>query len=760
MGRLYNWPMNPLIPASHNADLPRGFNSWRSWPRFGLPLAAVLLLTGCTLFGQPAPTPTPPPISAPITQTLTITTAPTETPSTIPQVAVEIVSAVPVYSGNAVEIAVHAVNRPAAETDGWSYQLSIDGAGTGWQNVANLPNGTLSFVWTASEPGDYEIIGQVRNPAGLIGEAKRMFTVDVSPTATPTETEIETPAAPATEAATVTPTVAPTATPTATAAVTIIPRMTVKSAANVRSGPGTTYPIMGGAEAGQIYDVLAKSGDEAWLKFTFDGQPAWIFAALVTVDRPDLVPVAEEIPAPAPTANFTPTPQGGSVPAPAPVGTVVVYESSVTLPTYPYERYQSDGFNDTFAWPYKRFDRARYLAENPAPANRTFKLIVLENSYLKVTILPELGGRIWQVIYKPDGWNMFYQNPVVKPSPWGPPEQLGWLALGGLEWNLPVEEHGYDWGVPWGYIPSQISRDLASVTVFTPRDGRRLNASITISLRAGAGSFEIEPTVSNVSDRTLDFHYWQNAMLAPGSGNRPTGDTHFILPSPEMTVHSTQDPRMPQPGQGFSWPTYNGRDVSQLGTWNQFLGFFERPAAHGPFVGLYDRGYNAGAVRIFPANVARGSKLFSLGFNNPLGSDNYTTDNSGYAELHGGLSASFFESYRLPAGGAVSWREVWYPVSGMGDLAFANEVAAINPYATANGLAVGFFPTRPMSGALVVTVNGTEVGRQTLQISPAQPFNGVAAPADRLPASGTAQITFVGGGGQVVYSYTYSGQFK
>ncbi|MBP7961949.1 MAG: DUF5107 domain-containing protein [Caldilineaceae bacterium] len=729
-------------------------------------MVIALTLTGCKLFAPPTPTPSPtsPPISVPVTLEPTATASPTEQPPTVPQVAVEIVSPVPVYAGNVVEIAVHAVDRPVAETDGWSYLLSIDGASTGWKRVADLPNGVLSFVWTASDPGDYEIIGQVRNPAGLIGEAKRTFMVEVRPTETPTE--MPTPAATPMDTVTVTPTETvtpentPTPTVTATPTAVVIPRLTVKSAANVRSGPGTTYPVVGGATAGQSYDVLAQNSAGTWLKFTFNGQPAWIFAALATVDRPDLVPITTEIPTPAPTPSFTPTPVGGSVPAPAPVGTVVVYESSVTLLTYPYDRYQSDGFNDTFAWPYKRFDQDRFRAENPAPANRTFKLIVLENSYLKVTILPELGGRIWQVIYKPGGWNMFYQNPVVKPSPWGPPEQLGWLAVGGMEWNLPVEEHGYDWGVPWGYIPSQISRDLASVTVFTPRDGRRLNASITISLRSGAGSFEIEPRVSNVSDRTLDFHYWQNAMLAPGSGNRPTGDTHFILPSPEMTVHSTQDPRMPQPGQGFSWPNYGGRDVSRLGSWNQFLGFFERPAAHGPFVGIYDRVYNAGAVRVYPANVARGSKLFGLGFNNALGSDNFTTDNSGYVELHGGLSATFFDTYRLPAGGAVSWREVWYPVSGMGDMAFANEVAAIHPYATGEGLAVGFFPTRPMSGNLVVTVNGTEVGRQTLQISPAQPFNGVVATAAHLPTSGTAQITFVGGGGQVVYSYTYSGQFK
>ncbi|MEZ4617714.1 MAG: DUF5107 domain-containing protein [Caldilineaceae bacterium] len=158
-----------------------------------------------------------------------------------------------------------------------------------------------------------------------------------------------------------------------------------------------------------------------------------------------------------------------SAPAPAPVGTVVYYEDQVTLPTYPYERYQSDVVDPTYNWPYKRFDVERFRAEAPTPEPRIYRLLVLENAYLKVLIMPELGGRIWRVIHKPSGAPIFYQNDVVKPTHWGTDQQLGWLALGGIEWGLPVSEHGYDWGVLWGYIPLQHSEDLAAVTVFTQR---------------------------------------------------------------------------------------------------------------------------------------------------------------------------------------------------------------------------------------------------------------------------------------------------
>jgi len=230
-----------------------------------------------------------------------------------------------------------------------------------------------------------------------------------------------------------------------------------------------------------------------------------------------------------------------SAPAPAPVGTVVYYEESVSLPTYPIERYQTDEIDPEYNWPYKRFDIERFRVEAPSPERRTYRLLVLENAYIKILILPELGGRIWQVIHKPTGSPIFYQNDVVKPTHWGLTTQLGWLALGGIEWSLPVIEHGYDWGTPWGYIPLQHSEDLAAVTVFTPSDGRLLTASITISLRAGTAAFEIEPTLTNLADRKISFSYWHAAMLAPGSGKHPSASLRFLLPTNKVSLHSTGD---------------------------------------------------------------------------------------------------------------------------------------------------------------------------------------------------------------------------
>lgn len=391
-----------------------------------------------------------------------------------------------------------------------------------------------------------------------------------------------------------------------------------------------------------------------------------------------------------------------SAPAPAPVGTVVYYEESVTLPTYPYERYQTSAIDPRYQWPYQRFDIERFRAEAPTPEPRSYRLLVLENAYLKLSIMPEMGGRIWQVIHKATGAPIFYQNSVVKPTHWGAAEQLGWMALGGIEWGLPVAEHGYDWGVPWGFIPLQHSEDLAAVTVFTPRDGRLLTASITISLRAGAASFDIEPTLTNLADHPVAFSYWQDAMLAPGSGVKPSADLRFILPTDRVRLHSTNDATLPLPGESFSWPLYQGRDFSRVGNYTQYLGFFEEPAAHGPFVAAYDPTYDVGVVRIFPPEIARGSKVFSLGWRDALESSNFSDDDAAYVEMHGGLAPTFDDEYQLPAAGAISWREVWYPVTGIKTISVANEIAALAATISDTTLQIGIYGTRPLDGKVVV----------------------------------------------------------
>ena len=455
-------------------------------------------------------------------------------------------------------------------------------------------------------------------------------------------------------------------------------------------------------------------------------------------------------PAPSPTVLL---PTATPLPPQAASAAVTMREGQVTIPTYPYAGFFNQAWNETFNMPYTVLDREAYEASNPAPTNETYRTFVIENEILQLTFLPEVGGRLYEVVYKPTGHHITYRNPVLKPSPWGPPEQGWWLAAGGIEWGLPVEEHGYEWGEPWKL---SASHDGKGVTV-TLRDSNaedRVRAEIAVRLETGTGYFTIRPRIENPTAAPLDVKYWTNAMLAPGGQNAPSADLRFVLPENviTVTVHSRGDESLPAPNESMPWPISDNIDFSRLGNWNRWLGFFENPAV-GEFIAVYDEGYDEGIVRVFSSDSALGAKGFAFGWKDPISPGNWTDDASGYVEIHGGPAPTFDDSVTIPAGGHLQWMETWYPVAGLGGLRYANGMAGLNLEAGDGQALVAVAVPRPWSGDLVLLLNGQEHWRQGVSLVPGQPFaNRIALGAD-VPQRGRLALRMETPDGTVATEY-------
>jgi uncharacterized repeat protein (TIGR01451 family) len=372
--------------------------------------------------------------------------------------------------------------------------------------------------------------------------------------------------------------------------------------------------------------------------------------------------------------------------------------TTISIPTYLYApalKLRSSG-PYTFHW----LDRRLY--DGSITATQDYQLLVLDNDYLQVTILPELGGRVYQLIYKATENDELYQNPVIKPTHWGPlnRDENWWLAVGGIEWGLPVEEHGYEWGESWAW---SVVTSTAGVTV-TVRDtlaANRLRAAIDLFLPADRAYLVVAPHLENPTPTDLSYKYWTNAMLAPGPANTVGADLRFIFNSSIMSVHSTgdtgrfrcADPPPDSPDCHFSWPMYKGIDLSRLGNWRDWLGFFEDPQAAGDFAGVYDTLANEGVVRVFPSDVARGTKGFGFGWSSPIDWHEWADDGSTYVELHGGVAPTFWDSAVLTAGATLAWKEYWYPVGSIGVFTDATSEAALAIHEDGEGLRLGVHST-------------------------------------------------------------------
>jgi hypothetical protein len=468
---------------------------------------------------------------------------------------------------------------------------------------------------------------------------------------------------------------------------------------------------------------------------------------------PTEAPPTDAAPETTPTAPTT----SEEVSSPAVATTFRV--TQVTIPTYSFEPFLSHVVDPSLGdYPVTTLDRTAYQASNPKPAPKSYKLVVLENAFLRLAILPELGGRLYQVVFKPTGNEELYQNPVIKPTEWGPPSPPypaganWWLAAGGIEWGFPVEEHGYEWATEWGYDSVPTDDGGIMLSLFT-RDPRLPYAVVDILLPPDTAYFIVRPRITNAWGSDFRFQWWTNAMLAPGAANKPGPELRFVFPNSEMTVHSTGDETLPGPGQPFPWPVVNGRDLSRLGNWNQWLGFFERPAAAGGFSGVYDLAADEGMVRVSLANVARGSKGFAPGWNQPIDAGTWTDDGSGYVELQGGLTPTFSDWYVLPPGGEITWDEVWYPVAGTGGVTYAAQGGVVHLAPSENGLRVGVFPTKAVRGRLMVTLPGMDpVGRE-IEIGPATPFREVIAYSGSVPPQGEVSVALTDMQGKSLLSY-------
>lgn len=419
--------------------------------------------------------------------------------------------------------------------------------------------------------------------------------------------------------------------------------------------------------------------------------------------RPKSSPTQRPSPSPAATQSPTPTP--------VPVGTVRAEEVTITLSAYPYEAafVPSESSDPIYPYPHLDFDRVG------PPVPRTFRAILLENPYTAITIVPELGGRIYRWVDKTTGRDLLYRNPVLKPTRWG--YRGWWLAAGGIEWAFPVDEHGLNEYRPW-QVQAASSGDQLTFLMSDTEDHTGMTISVAVSLDSSHAYFTVRPRLYNPTASAQPFQFWINAMVAlAGNGNTPA--LRIVLPTDKVAVHSTDDAGLPAPKEIVSWPVYRGRDLSTYGTWEGYFGFFSSPQAEQGFMGAYDPGVDEGLVRVFPPSLAPGAKVFGPATLDPA---LWTDDGGNYVELWGGATPTFWDYGTLNPGEALTWEERWYAVSGIGGYRYANDRLAINATEENGTLRIAIAGSGHFTGRALLKQGTQVVAQRPVALWPGQAY--------------------------------------
>jgi hypothetical protein len=450
-------------------------------------------------------------------------------------------------------------------------------------------------------------------------------------------------------------------------------------------------------------------------------------------------------------ASSEPTYEPASIPpAETPNSTgLKISETTITLPTYPIWDYLIERTDSVYNIPVFYFNRLEFEAAAPRPTPVTYIGIVLENAYLRLTFLPELGGRLYSAVVKATGQEIFYHNPVVKPSRYGvlvPYEANWWLATGGMEWTYPTQEHGYRWGVPWEY-ETNLYGDRATITLRDIAPGR-VGVEVTVTLPIDSAAFSVAPKLFNAGSEIVPIQFWLNAALslAPGS---MSPQTQFVVPVDKVVVHSRGEEgwSIPETQAEIPWPLVGQTDLRDYRQWANYLGFFV-PNMEAPFIGAFNPETNLGVVRLIEPGTVPGTKLFAFGSDFPDRS--YTDDDTQYFEIWGGANPGFWpeDDILVASGETLAWQEDWWPLAGLGGLTWANQHAAIYLSQSEDIYRLSALVSRPEHGTLKVQAGDTTIFTASFTGDPMVPLQWEFAATDA-----TVRVQLTDDSGNVLLDY-------
>lgn len=301
--------------------------------------------------------------------------------------------------------------------------------------------------------------------------------------------------------------------------------------------------------------------------------------------------------------------------------------------------------------------------------DRAYQAVHLENEYLDVWVLPEIGGRIYAARDKSTGYDFFYRQHVIKPALIG---ALGSWVSGGVEFNWPYHHRAS------GFMPCDFSTEEAAdgsvicwLSEHDPVD--RMKSLVGIVLRPDAAYLETRVKLCNRTPTKKSFLWWENAAV-------PVNESYQIFFPHDVTYVNFHylDSRISYPVAGAG--VFNGIDMSQPRdiSWHKntrdATSYFACASKY-DFFGGYDHGLGCGVVHIGNHHISPGKKMFTWAYNQLSRSwEKALTDSDGqYAELMAGSytdnqpNFSWLEPYETK-----QFSQYWYPISRIGAPDYAN----------------------------------------------------------------------------------------
>lgn len=264
--------------------------------------------------------------------------------------------------------------------------------------------------------------------------------------------------------------------------------------------------------------------------------------------------------------------------------------------------------------------------------DKEWNAVFIENEYIKVMVLPELGGRIQMAYDKIKQRHFVYYNHVIKPALVG---LAGPWISGGIEFNWPQHHR------PSTYMPVDCTIENnpdGSVTVWVSEMERMFHQKgmAGFTLRPGSAVLEIKGVLFNRTDLPQTFLWWANPAVAVNDHYRSVfpPDINAVFDHGKRAVSSFP----------IATGTYYKMDYSAGVDIANYKNIFVPTSYMGvnskyDFEGGYECDTQAGMLHVASHHVSPGKKQWTWG-NGDFGRawDRCLTDDDGpYIELMAGV---------------------------------------------------------------------------------------------------------------------------
>jgi tetratricopeptide (TPR) repeat protein len=354
-------------------------------------------------------------------------------------------------------------------------------------------------------------------------------------------------------------------------------------------------------------------------------------------------------------------------------------------------------------YPYHKFE-GYSISKAPTP----FHVVSLENEYILVEILPELGGKVWGAIDKSNGNEFIYKNDVLKfrdiamRGPW---------TSGGIEFNFGIIGHHPSTASKVDFYTETLGDGTQVCVVGTMDLPSRTQWRVRIALEPNVGSFSTQATWYNPSATEKAYYNWMTAAAVAKE------DLVFATPGNAYLKHD---------GTVLPWPNdVLNRDLSHynennfgssksyhiVGTYNDFFGgYYEKQDIGFGHWGRYDE---IPGQKLWLWDLSRFGGIW----------EDLLTDKDGqYIEYQAGrLFVQYFPGAENPISQATfesnqtdQWKEVWFPLKNTKGLKEASPYGALNVIKEKDSIKVYVNPFKTVEGKITFQQEAKKIEHQAL----------------------------------------------